>query len=106
MKRNWDTVRRILLAVEASENPHSDHSIKQWDGFDESEYWRHLVMMREADLIYSDAHLLTWTGHELLDSIRSDTTWNRVKTAARDKGIGLTIKSIFSLSGWLFEWSL
>ena len=37
---------------------------------------------------------LRWEGHELLDSMRGDTTWNRIKATAREKSVDLTVDTI------------
>jgi len=50
---------------------------------------------------------MTWDGHELFDKIRSETLWNKVKSAAREKALPLSfdvvkllaIESLKSLIG-------
>lgn len=41
---------------------------------------------------------LTWSGHELLDSIRQDSTWAYVKRTAIQKGVDLTFDAVISLA--------
>ena len=37
------------------------------------------------------AQRLTWEGHEFLDSIRSDTVWNKTKKLFADEGLSMTV---------------
>lgn len=40
------------------------------------------------------ASRLTWTGHEFLDAIRSDTVWNKTKQTFSSKGLDMTFDLI------------
>lgn len=42
---------------------------------------------------------LTWTGHEFLDAIRSDTVWNKTKETFRTKGLDMTFDLIKTVAG-------
>jgi hypothetical protein len=42
---------------------------------------------------------LTMAGHDLLDTMRSRTLWERVKSTAKEKGLELTFDSIKALAG-------
>lgn len=95
MRRDWDLVRRILLALEESEG--GNLTPDRVTGFDQDTVCYHMEIMRQAGLI--DARViqgacvalsLTWKGHEFLDGIRKDMVWNKVKARAREAGIGLT----------------
>jgi len=37
---------------------------------------------------------ITWKGHELLDSVRRDTVWVKIKQAAMDRGLDMTFDLI------------
>ncbi len=117
MKLNWDTVRRILLAVEQLPDETSRITSDEMAGIDPVEAAYHLRRLRDAGLIeggcreamgpaWCYATGLTWAGHLYLDGIRSDTTWNRVKTAAREKGLDMSFNSITALAKWLLEQAL
>lgn len=117
MKRNWDTVRRVLLAVEDLPNENSQINSHELEGIDPIEAAYHMRLMRDAGLItggcreaigppWCYATGMTWDGHEFLDSIRSDTAWNRVKQTAQDKGMELSFNSIVALAKWLLEQAL
>ncbi len=48
-------------------------------------------------------HRMTWEGHELLDSIRGDTAWNRIKSVAKEKGVDLTVDAIKMIAKIVLE---
>ena len=41
---------------------------------------------------------MTWRGHEFLDQVRQDTVWNKVKGAAREKGLDLSMDVVVSIA--------
>jgi hypothetical protein len=41
---------------------------------------------------------LTWDGHEFLEKIRSDTTWNKIKSFSQAKGVALTFSVVSGLT--------
>lgn len=117
MKLNWDTMRRILLAVEALPDEDSQITSHELPGIEPPVAAYHLRQLRAAGLIeggcsqttgpaWCHATGLTWNGHLYLDGIRSDTTWQRVKTTARDKGLDMSFTSIMALAKWLVEQAL
>ena len=99
MRRDWDLVRQILLALEKTESGRlMPGDVPGWDKRIVS---YHFKIMNEAGLICAkcvagDGSVgcvglsLTWEGHELLDSIRAHSVWNQVKGLAREKGLDLT----------------
>lgn len=85
MKRDMDLIRALLIRLEAD-----DHS--RLEGWDAETVGHHSYLMVEAGLArgnditaMSDMHRtvilheLTWDGHEMLDAIRSDSVWKKVK---------------------------
>jgi hypothetical protein len=110
MKRDWDVIRDILIEVEALDCAKFEHI--QYGPASESEEpqkAKHGVLLRKAGFIdgtYDDgqpgemvlATGLTWTGHDLLQTIRSKTVWERIKTIAKDKGLELTFDGVKELS--------
>ena len=44
------------------------------------------------------AERLTWDGHEFLDSIRSDTIWQRTKSVFISKGLSMTFDLVKSVA--------
>lgn len=110
MKRNWDIIRKILLRIEDLPDEHSQIDSDSLTGIDPTTAAYHLRLMRDASLIrggcreamgapaFCYATAMTWQGHELLDAIRSESTWNRIKSSARDKGIDLTLSTLLALA--------
>ena len=81
MQRDWDTVRRILLAVEALPTESSQVDSAEIPGIEQEAAAYHLRLLLEAGLIkggcrsalgpaWCYATALTWAGHEFLDTIR------------------------------------
>ena len=115
MRRDWDVIRTILLAVEQGDGEKEIPS-SAFSGIDESIIAYHMWLMIETGLVEGGGrppgsmgppvafiHRLRWSGHELLDEIRADTAWNRIKETARAKGIDLTVDSIKAVAKFLIE---
>lgn len=107
MKRDWELVRRILLALESQDGRLMPDQIA---GYDAAAVCYHMEIMRQAGLIEANsvagacvALSLTWNGHEFLDSIRQDTVWNKVKVRAREAGVGLTADVVVALAKKVVE---
>jgi Hypothetical protein (DUF2513) len=111
MKRDWDVIRKILIALESKTDraPLRPEDISDVDS-NLAAYNMHLLMQsnfiegsasQSIGMGYQQPPIvglsLTWRGHELLDSIRQDTTWNHVKTTAKEKGLDLTIDVVAAI---------
>lgn len=83
MKRNWDTIRKILLDVENMINDRQQHYETRWrleDEIDTAELDYHIRLLRDSEFIRAEAvdrvglivTGLTWKGHDLLDQIREE----------------------------------
>ena len=111
MKRNWDIIREILTRLE--EMPDTD-SVLQPPNFPSEkafEYSYHAKLLIEAGLVdgkmsrtlgggptYFFIQRLTWNGHEFLDSIRSDTVWEKTKRTFAEKGVDMTFDLVKSVA--------
>ena len=96
MKRDMDLVRKIMLAVEASERP-LDSSLIRIAGYTGDTITEHMRLLNEAGLIegisaYSVEHRLkwielrlTWNGHDFLDAARNESIWTETVTEVRRK---------------------
>ncbi len=96
MKRDMDLVRKILLAVEASERP-LDSSLIRIAGYTGEGITEHMRLLNEAGLIegisaYSVEHRLkwielrlTWGGHDFLDAARNESVWVETVAEVRKK---------------------
>jgi hypothetical protein len=93
MKRNLDTIRKLLELVEAQ--PAGQPLLTFSGDFDNTapEVVEHLELMIEAGLLEGEARAdssmkgggmfainkLTWTGHDFLNAARSDDVWHATK---------------------------
>lgn len=96
MKRDMDLVRKIMLAVEASERP-LDSSLIRIGGYSGETITEHMRLLNEAGLIegisaYSVEHRLkwielrlTWNGHDFLDAARNESVWVETISEVRRK---------------------
>jgi hypothetical protein len=114
MKRDWDVIRSILLKVEegTGEKEVSSPDLKPMD---EALVAYNMWLLIESGMVegggrepgsgppHAFVHRLRWPGHELLDSIRGDTVWNRIKATARDKGVDLTLDAIKAIAKIVLE---
>jgi len=106
MRRDWDLLRRIMLQVEELPDSRSLLFSDGIRGVDAEAAFYHMRLLIEAGLAEGDCQgcvgsandgtlcRLTWQGHELLDHIRRDTIWNRVKETVRKKSLDLSLEVI------------
>lgn len=111
MKRDWELIRQILLAVESLESGAQAVRSGAIEGYDPELAAYHIHMLIEAGLVNGTcsksinaprqcvARELTWAGHEFLDQIRSQTVWNRTVGLLREKGLDLSFDSIKAAAG-------
>lgn len=112
MKLNYDCIRDILLTVEASDSSSANILLESKDDYkllskyskDELQY--NALKLRSEDYIvalkYSGSNItkiiyiddLTWSGHELLNDIRSDTVYNAAKDKVKNT-VGTVSISVF-----------
>jgi len=127
MKRDWDLVRKQLTDVEEENNLFSDippepmWKEQEWAEYEKqlneyraiegrifghlellvnSGYIDGLQLIRSADGLFSyglHSPRLTMAGHDLLDTMRSATIWEKIKATAKSKGIELTFDAIKAL---------
>jgi hypothetical protein len=102
MKRDWECIRAILIALDEKGDTASALRPIEVDGFDRDSVSYNMRLLIDAALIKGDciqpmdssvrctASEMTWEGHELLDKMRSDTLWNKIKSAARERAIPLS----------------
>ena len=103
MKRDWDTIREILIKFEGLAPDAGPLQLSDFPSEKAYEYSYHVELLLEAGLIHGQmskmlgrhaqnflAQRLTWQGHEFLDAIRSDTVWNKTKTSFVKGGLSMT----------------
>ena len=112
MQRNWDVIREILIKLEEKNDLNSYLSADEINGYDPRSVAFHMQLLNEAGLIRAvltgisggwKANSITWAGYELLDKIRQDTVWNKVKATAREKSIDLSIDAIGIIVNKIFS---
>lgn len=111
MIRDWNIVREILQSVEESNEPiNANVTIGSFDESKIDIYYYHFSLICESDLVVSlkddqpggythyVIRSLTMEGHDFLDSIRSDTLWEKITELSKKSGTELTIEGIKILS--------
>lgn len=98
MRLEKELVRRILLAVEASERSPYEGVELDIEGWSEAQIGYHVMLLAEAGYLVAEdigcigedlaweAQRLTYAGHEFLDTIRDAEVWRRTKEAAAKVG--------------------
>ena len=112
MRRDWDVIRNLLIEIEAL--TYSDSFSLDSNDLDDP---KDIIKLEMADLLLAkgfftggrDAYLdsglvlynlkLTWDGHELLDTLRDQNVWNRIKEISKEKGVDITFESIKVMLG-------
>lgn len=106
MKRDWELVRKVLIAVEELQSHDQQVDGTSIPGSDPAVVSYHIYLLKEAGLLegvcgsYVNeprscyAFELTWQGHEFLDQIRSQTVWNKTVGMLREKGLDLSFSTI------------
>ena len=109
MTRNWDLIRKILVLLEESTTPKTVISDKDLTEYPEQDVAYNIRLLSEAGYIEADisesnsrihlalARRLTNTGHDLLDTIRDDTVWEKIKYKFESKGIDMTFELVMSV---------
>lgn len=130
MKRDWDLLRKLLTDIEEEHDPLADYPVEpKWENQTEQEYEQQLSKYRivtnklggHLELLVENGYIdglnvirsldgglhygvanprLTMAGHDLLDTMRSATVWESIKTTAKDKGIELTFDSIKAIGAY------
>lgn len=98
MKRDWDIIREILIATENLE-PNKTLTLGEFDTEKAFSISYHVELLDEAGIINASlsqefcggstqfhVYRLTWEGHEFLDSIKSNSTWDKTKSLISEKG--------------------
>ena len=95
MKRDMELIRKILLAIEESEQTQGTIDLEMPDCEPQLVSYQ-IRLLAEAGLIeandLSTSHdfewkprSLTWAGHEFLDAARNDTVWNKAMSKLKEQ---------------------
>lgn len=104
MKRDWEIIRKLLLALEQLGDTTS--CVERLPDMDDEAVSYHVRLLIASRLVTGEcqesidrplrcvAYSLTWDGHEFLDKVRQQGVWNKVKATAREKGLSLSFDLI------------
>jgi len=104
MKRDMDIVRNLLLKIEALDADDIYYTEDQDECYN-------LRIMKDSGLVdgwveddgveglTAEITSMTWKGHELLDAIRNEGVWEKVKALCKKKGVEMTVDVIFAFAG-------
>lgn len=109
MRRDMGVIRELLLFMEqAPPGPPFCASAISIDGQTRETIREHLVLidgggfLRQPVIYARDGDVfvlgLTWEGHDFLNSIRSDTVWNKVVEKLKSTGISATTEIVKALA--------
>ena len=116
--KSWTIIRQILLALEEARTPNTVINANGLAPFAEQEVAYNMRLLSEAGYIKAnimeshtgDGHIatalarsLTNSGHELLDTIRSDTVWGKVQETFKTKGVEMTFDLVAMVGKKIME---
>jgi hypothetical protein len=105
LKRDWNIIRAILLRLELAETPNTALNADDLSPYAEQDVAYNIRLLSEAGYIKANilesksgdgliaaalARSLTNSGHELLDTIRSDTVWSKIQDKFKASGVDMT----------------
>lgn len=118
MKRDWTIIRAILLELEESATPNTVVNANSLPPFAEQEVAYNMRLLSEAGFINANileskagdgriiaalARRLTNSGHELLDTIRSDTVWGKIQDKFKSSGVDMTFDLVIMAGKRIME---
>lgn len=118
MKKNWEIIREILLRLEAANAPNSYLNAKAVSEYPAQEVAYNMRLLSQAGYIKAKilesssgngeiaaalAIHLTNTGHELLDTIRSESVWSKITDTFKSKGVEMTFDLVISVGKKVME---
>jgi Hypothetical protein (DUF2513) len=118
MIRDWEIIREILLRLENSQKPNVYLNAQSIDKFPTQEVAYNMRLLSEAGYIEARilnsssgsgeinaamAIRLTNAGHDLLDTIRSESVWNKVKDKFASTGIEMTFDLVIGVGKKIME---
>jgi len=105
MKKDWEIIRTILIRLEESNTPNTVINAKDISEYPEQEVAYNMRLLNEGGFIKANllessscdelihaalARRLMNEGHELLEIIRNDSIWNKIKDKFKSSGIDMT----------------
>lgn len=114
MKRDWDLVRDLLLAIEEQTGGEVMRQISMPDRYTSEQVVSHLRLVNEAGFINGNIkfvgdhlllaiHGLSWEGHDFLDSIRNDGVWEKTQEKAASVGGSVALETLKAIAAKVAE---
>lgn len=118
MTRNWEIIREILLRLESTNTPNANVNANSFDESPEQEVAYNMRLLSEAGYIEARimssssgdgkinaalALRLTNAGHDLLDTIRNESVWNKVKEKFTSNGLDMTFDLVVNVGKKIIE---
>ena len=112
MKRDWEIIRAILIRLEEAQSANSNLRAEDFPEFAPQEVAYNMRLLKDAaciDAQIKDSYIgdgaialaiakrLTNSGHDLLDAMRNDTVWSKIKRVAIEKGQDLSIELVLAI---------
>ena len=120
LKRDWEIIRELLAKLEDSETPNTAIDARNFD-YPEQNVAYNMRLLHDSGFIKAKilestegdnlihaalATTLTNSGHELLDIIRNDSLWAKIKEKFKSSGIEMTFDLVLSIGKKIMELSL
>jgi len=115
VRRDWDLIREILLRVEAGDGE-KEIECAEFAPASEALVAHNMWLLIETGMAegggrrpgsmgppHAYVYRLSWSGHELLDQIRQESVWVRIKSIAKEKGVDLSVDAIKGLAKLALE---
>jgi hypothetical protein len=104
MKRDTELIRKILLFLEENATPEHTTEVKI-SGHSEEEIMYHMKLLLDNGYIegydsspvkgiYISPTGLTWTGHDFLDTVRSENIWRETKKKLAEQGGSMPLEIV------------
>ena len=118
MTRNWEIIREILFKLETTTTANTNLDANCFVGFVEQEVAYNMRLLSDAGFIEAKimnsssgdgkinaalATRLTNSGHDLLDTMRNDSVWSKVKEKFVTNGIDMTFELVISVGKKIME---
>lgn len=118
MKRDWDIIRDILLALERSPRPQALVTAESLAEHDEQAVAYNMLLLvdggyAEGRFIHSslgDGHIaaatlirLTNAGHDLLHAVRQQSVWEKIKTKFAENSLDMSAELVIKVGKSIIE---
>lgn len=118
MKQDWEVIRSILLRLEQAPAANAYLNAEAIAEYPEQEVAYNMRLLSQADFIKAEfiesstgdgaiaaamANHMTNRGHDLLDTIRNDTVWAKIKEKFKSKGLEMTFDLVLTVGKKVME---